>query len=63
MPVFYINASIDSGNRNINNFLPVRCNEGRFVASVHYVQSLSHNIYLNRDSPLLLIFVLPQEVL
>ena len=26
------------------NFLPVRCNKGRSVASVHYVQSVTYNV-------------------
>jgi hypothetical protein len=44
MQIFYTIASIDSGNRYINYFLPVRCNEGSFVTCIHYVQSISHNI-------------------
>jgi hypothetical protein len=29
---------------NINNFLPVRCNKGRYVTSVHYVQSVGYDV-------------------
>ena len=44
MPIFYEIASIKSSNRNVNNFLPVDRDKGRSVSSVHYVQSISHNI-------------------
>ena len=61
MPIFYKIASIKSGNCNVNNFLPVSHDKGRAVTSIHYVQSISHNV-IKQDSPLLLMFVLPQEV-
>jgi hypothetical protein len=44
MPIFNKIASIKGGNVNINNFLPVACDKGRFVALGHYVQSISHNV-------------------
>ena len=44
MPIFYKIASIKSGNRNVNNFLPVGRNKSRSVTSVNYVQSISHNV-------------------
>ena len=44
MPVFYKIANIKSGNCTINNFLPVRRNKGRSVTSIHYIQSISHNV-------------------
>jgi hypothetical protein len=53
MPVFYKIASIKSGNRNVNNFLPVSRNKGRSVTSIHYVQSICHNVVkqgLRRDT-------------
>ena len=60
MPVFYKVANIKIGNCNINNFLAVRSNKGRSVTSIHYVQSVSHNV--DEQGPLLLVFILPQEV-
>ena len=44
MPIFYKIASIKIGNCNVNNFLPVSHDKGRSVTSVHYVQSISHNV-------------------
>ena len=44
MPVFYKIVNIKSGNCNINNFLPVIFNRGKSVTSVHYVQSIIHNV-------------------
>ena len=37
-------------------FLPVKCNKGQFFASIHYVQSIGHNIVKQG------LFLLPQEV-
>jgi hypothetical protein len=44
MLIFYKIASIKSGNRNVNNFLPVSRNKGRSVTSIYYVQSINHNV-------------------
>jgi len=44
MPIFYKIASIKSGNRNVKNVLPVSRDKGRSVTSIHYVQSISHNV-------------------
>ena len=44
MPVFYKIASIKSGNGNVNNLLPVSRDKGRSVTSIHYVQSIGHNV-------------------
>jgi hypothetical protein len=43
MPNFNKIASVKSGNCDMNNFLPVRCNKGRSVTFIHYVQSISRN--------------------
>jgi hypothetical protein len=44
MPIFCHIASIKSGNRNVNNVMPLGRNNGRSIASIHYVKSVSHNV-------------------
>ena len=42
VPIFYKIPSIDRGNHNINNLLPLRCNVSRFATSILYVPSVNH---------------------
>jgi hypothetical protein len=44
MTVFYEIADIKSGNGDVNNFLPVKCNKRRSITSINYEQSISHNV-------------------
>ena len=51
MPILYKIASIKSGNSDVNNILPVSRNKGRSVTSVHYDQSISHNVVIQGLAP------------